>query len=431
VAPPTASPAPITTPATGKDAAAGTDTAAGADAGPAFRAGTLAGVVETLAAAMTWTGLPFYAVTVTNRSGLFTWLFTAQTIAGIGATAIAGTITDRFPLRRVVLATSTVTAAGLLTIGGSLSAGRIWPFLALSLAIQLSGTIAANTVKVWFTFLAPQGELARWIARRETYLIVAKLAGTSAGPLLYQVLGRKALLLNALMVLAAAAGYVIAARRAPAGRPAPERDEPFRHQVADGFRVVRGRPALARLVLLQSCAGLLGLPLTAVALRLLKGMPGAGPLDFSLFWIIGFAGAFGTNMAVGKGRLRIGDPLRMITTTLLTASAAIAVLADIGSPLLFAGGFLVVVVSRTTLNVVLFASIVPSVAATHRGRIVGLTDLVNDGAGLLALAVFLVVPDSALPVVTTGYVLAVALGSLLLTGAARRGSAEPETTAGV
>lgn len=405
--------------------------AAGADPVLAFRVGTLAGVVETLAAAMTWTGLPFYVVTMTNRSGLFTWLFTAQTIAGIAATAVAGTVTDRFPLRRVVLATSTVSAAGLLTIGGSLTAGRIWPFIVLSLAIQLSGTIGANAVKVWFTFLAPQAELARWIARRETYLIVAKLAGTSAGPLLYQVLGRGALVLNALLVLGAAAGYVIADRRTPAGRPEPEQDEPFRHQVADGFRVVRGQPALARLVLLQSFAGLLGLPLTAVALRLLKGMPGAGSLDFSLFWIIGFVGAFGTNMAVGKGWLKIGDHLRIITAALLTASAAIAVLANISSPLVFACGFLVVVISRTALNVVLFASIVPSVAATHRGRIVGLTDLVNDSAGLLALAVFLVVRDSALPAVTTGYVIAVAFGSLLLAGAARRGTAEPETTAGV
>src|SRR5262249_20943292 len=154
--------------------------------------------------------------------------------------------------------------------------------------------------------------------------------------------------------------------------------------------------ALLRLVGLQVCAGLLGMPLTAVALRLLQGMPGANATHFSVFWAVGFAGAFGANIAIGRGAIAKVAPVTMIRLAVATASIGIATLANLGSAIAFAVGFLVVVIARTTLNVVLFATIVPAAAASHRGRIVAITDLANDGSGLVTLVVFALVGQAAL-----------------------------------
>jgi MFS family permease len=392
----------------------------------AFRVAMAASLVETTSASLTWTGLPVYVVVLSGNSGLFTWLFTAQTVAGLVANVFAGAISDRFPLRAIVVATSTVTCGALLAMYGALSPGRIWPFLLLSLFIQLCATLGANAIRVWFTFLAPPGQLAQWTARRGAGLTVAKLVGTAAGPLVYQVGGKNALLLNAVLTLGAAVLYIAAARRTPSPDQAAAvepGDDPsgarFARQLSDGFRVVKQDPTLARLVGLQVCAGLLGLPLTAVALRLLAAT-GAESVHFSVFWAVGFAGAFGANMALSRGLLRGADPVAAIGASLLVAAGALALLAQVRPPMVFAVGFLLVVISRTTLSVLLFATIVPAVADTYRGRIVATTDLANDGAGLAALLVFALIDSSSLQDATTAYVVPVALVGAFLAWSLRR-----------
>lgn len=379
-----------------------------------FRAAMLASMLESVGAAISWTGLPVYAVGISGDSRLFTWLFTAQTIAGLVAALIAGAITDRFPLRAIVFVTAGATSAGLLMIYGTLTVTRIWPFVVLSLVIQLAGTIASNAIRVWFTFLAPPGQLSKWTGRRGTWLTTAKLAGTSAGPIVYTALGKNGLILNAVMILVAASIYAYAVKLEQSRQASQRREASLIREIVAGPRLLRTNATLAKLVAVQAGAGLLGVPLTAVALRLLQGTPGVTAVHYSAFWAVGFAGAFCANLAIGKGWIPDRKPVRIIGAALAMATMTLAFVANISSPLIFICGFLAVVVARTVLNVMLFVTLVPAADNGYRGRVVAISDLANDGASLGALLLFTSVNQAALPTTTTIYVLLVALASFLV-----------------
>ncbi|WP_371666630.1 MFS transporter [Streptomyces sp. NBC_00289] len=398
----------------------------------AVRMGLVAGTVETVGTSLTWTGLPVYVVALTGEVSFLTWLLTVQTIAGLVTTLVAGAVTDRFSLHKTIIATSAVSAAGLITIYVALSPGRVWPFLLLSVVIQIAATIAGNAVRVWFTFLSGPDELVRWTATRGAWLTTAKLVGTGAGPAVYGLTGGGALLLNAALIVAAAVLYGCASRGLPYGvGRTPGANESvgpggigprtqILAQVIAAVRLVRTVPRLGMLLGLQASAGLLGLPLTGVALQLLQAMPSTQTIHYSAFWVVGFGAAFAANLTLSKSRIL--DRRQVATTGACIAATvvAFAAISGVSDPLVFVLGFVIVVVARTTLNVMLFAAIVPTVPAQYRGRVIALSDLVNNGTGLLALTIFGALRTDALPLTTMAYVATVGIASYILVKAMNR-----------
>jgi MFS family permease len=379
----------------------------------AFRISTLGSALENAGSAATWTGLPVYVSDLTGDPRQLATLFTVGTVATIVMSLPAGSLTDRYRPRRLVIASGLCSAASLLALYVFLAPQRIWPFYLAGFVSAAAATVGSTALGIWLASLAPAGRLATWFGRRGAWLSGSKLLGTGGGPLLFHLLGKSGLLIDALTMLGATVLYAAATKLVPSGaQPAAKRVQSS-SRLRAGLQVMREDRRVRRLIAVALSAGLLGPPVTAACLELLRSLPQSTDFYFSAFWAIGFAGSILANSLLAMGRFERLDQTNVMTGCFLTAATILLGLAHAWVPAVFLAGFVFVVVCRTLLGTVLSAELITATPIDVRGRVSGVAGFLGNGATFAALSLFATVPPARLRAVFSAYVIVVAVGGYL------------------
>ena len=319
---------------------------------------------------------------------------------------IAGVIADRFPKARVMVAADLWRAALLLAlVVGPHDLPIIYP-VAFGLA---AGSVFFNPASGGLlpTLVDPdrlvEANSALWSAAVVSQIALAPLAGALVGA----AGARPAFAVNA-------ASFVLSAV-VLRGLPAVETDEAaresWRHQLAEGLRMVRGEPLVRILATVQLLGALSAGGTSALLVVLAERRLDLGPSGFGLL-----LAAIGVGAAVGPWLLarwlRGRAPANYVFGAFALRGGVDLLLATTRNPFVAAGGLAAYGVGTSTGTVV-FQSIIQSrLRPNVQGRAFALFDLVWQGGRLASLGAGGAVADAA--GVTTVYL---AGGVLLLLAA--------------
>lgn len=166
---------------------------------------------------------------------------------------IAGVIADRFPKRRLVLATQTTmmllaTVLGILTYLGMV---RYWHVLLLALALGLANTLDMPARQSFIIELVGREDLMNGIALNSSIFNAARVIGPAVGGLVMGWLGvAPCFFINAASFAAVILGLLFI--RVPEKEPAVRRKEPVWAHIATGINYARRTPAILEPLLLMA-----------------------------------------------------------------------------------------------------------------------------------------------------------------------------------
>ncbi|MFF4651731.1 MFS transporter [Streptomyces sp. NPDC001380] len=287
-----------------------------------------------------------------------------------------GVLADRYPKRRLLVATQAVMgllAAGLaaLTLAGAVEVAHVYAFAFL---LGMVTVVDNPTRQAFVTEMVGPSELRNAVSLNAANFQTARLVGPAAAGLLIAAVGSGwAFALNALSFAAVIAGLL--AMRTGELHPAPPRPRE-KGQLREGLRYVRERPELIWPIVLVGFVGTFGFNFPT----LLSGFA------YDVFHVgAGQYGLLNTAMAVGSlaGALlaarRGSTRLRMLVGAALGFGLLEAVTAFAPGYWLFAALLTLVGMLGLTFNTTANTTVQLATDPAMRGRVMGLFMLVFAG----------------------------------------------------
>ncbi|AAU21853.1 MULTISPECIES: MFS transporter [Bacillus] len=257
----------------------------------------IVGTVDSLGAAIVWTGLPLYAYSITGSFLYTSSLFFTSAIARILATFFGGYLADVSSSKRIMLRCLSINwfFYSLLFLG--LSLGLTWIIFPIMLISQCFSTISIMNQNLWFNSLCSKETLASEISGRNSWFLISKTVGFSLGPLMYHWLNAYSLIINLLTILIAITliltikdlGYV--------------NNKKKKESIFSSFKEVYKNQLLKRLNIIEILNGLTFPVLTSLSIYILEKNLNASSLIISLFWLIGGVGAITANLMLSRLKL--------------------------------------------------------------------------------------------------------------------------------
>ncbi|MEU2348375.1 MFS transporter [Modestobacter sp. NPDC049651] len=193
---------------------------------------------------------PLLVASLTRDAFLIALAATVQWLPPLLFGLLAGALTDRLDRRLIVVTVDLARAAVLtvLTVAVATDTVSIAAVLAALFVLGTAEVFADNSSQTLLPMLVARDDLAVANARLQTgFITVNQLAGPPLGAALFTVGAAWALGAQAVVV---ALGAVLVTRIVLPARPAEDRPRTaLRHDVAEGFRWVRGHAAVRTLVL--------------------------------------------------------------------------------------------------------------------------------------------------------------------------------------
>ncbi|MGI5228683.1 MFS transporter [Actinoallomurus sp. CA-142502] len=325
---------------------------------------------------------------------------------------VGGAVGDRFGARRIMLIGDGVMIA--VTVLLALVAFRweaaTWVLVGAGLVIGVVDAFYLPASGSMPRRLVGAEKLPRALALRQTGGQVVALAGGSLGGLIVAAVG----LPGAALFDAATFGIVlwvmVSVRPARQTAKAVVRAGAFR-EVADGLRVAWRDPVLrAALVLVAAAAGAL-LPVISLLVPLLARHRGWGPGAAGVVVAAQSLGVIGVAVLVA-GRGGSGRPGRTAALGLIIGGCGTALLACASSPVVAAGGALVVGLGSGVFSTHVAPLVLATTPESHLSRLQALLTLVQSAALLVMNNALGNVAAVAGPALTLG----VCAGAATLTG---------------
>ena len=280
----------------------------------------------------------------------------------------SGMIADRFPKRRILLATQSTLLATALLLGALTVTGavQLWHVYALALVQGLAQAVDNPARQTFVSEMVGPGLLANAVALNSASFHAGRMIGPGVAGLLIAAYGTGvAMLANAASFpLLIVALLVMSAREL---QPAPLARG--RGQIREGLAYVRGRPDLQVVMVLVFVLGTFGLNFQITTALMATRAFGKGPTEFGL---LGSVMAIGSLSAALLSARRARPRLRVLLLALagFTVASGLAALAPtyewFAVALVPCG--LAALTAMTTANALVQLSVDPSV----RGRVMAL-----------------------------------------------------------
>ncbi len=280
----------------------------------------------------------------------------------------SGMIADRFPKRRILLATQSTLLATALLLGALTVTGavQLWHVYALALVQGLAQAVDNPARQTFVSEMVGPGLLANAVALNSASFHAGRMIGPGVAGLLIAAYGTGvAMLANAASFpLLIVALLVMSAREL---QPAPLARG--RGQIREGLAYVRGRPDLQVVMVLVFVLGTFGLNFQITTALMATRAFGKGPTEFGL---LGSVMAIGSLSAALLSARRARPRLRVLLVALagFTVASGLAALAPtyewFAVALVPCG--LAALTAMTTANALVQLSVDPSV----RGRVMAL-----------------------------------------------------------
>ena len=280
----------------------------------------------------------------------------------------SGMIADRFPKRRILLATqltllATALLLGALTVTGAV---QLWHVYALALVQGLAQAVDNPARQTFVSEMVGPGLLANAVALNSASFHAGRMIGPGVAGLLIAAYG------TGVAMLANAASFpllivALLVMRARELQPAPLARG--RGQIREGLAYVRGRPDLQVVMVLVFVLGTFGLNFQITTALMATRAFGKGPTEFGL---LGSVMAIGSLSAALLSARRARPRLRVLLLALagFTVASGLAALAPtyewFAVALVPCG--LAALTAMTTANALVQLSVDPSV----RGRVMAL-----------------------------------------------------------
>lgn len=260
---------------------------------------------------------------------------------------VAGAVADRFPKRRLILATQTALCLQALTLAALVWAGHVqyWHVGVLALVYGLANVLDMPTRQSFIVELVGKGDLVNAVALNSAAFNGARIVGPAVAGLLIARFGvAPAFLLNGLsFVIVIAALLAVRAR----GLSRPRREARIGEEILEGVRYATRTPRVAVILSLVCVVSLCVFNFTVVVALLARGVLRLGAAGFGFLMAALGAGAVSGALALAAlgGRQ---TPLRAIFTAGMLACAATLALATVADfrvaiVLLYVLGFFAIV----------------------------------------------------------------------------------------
>jgi len=304
---------------------------------------TLATALTAFGSALTWTGLPYFVAKGSGNASHMLSLFAAETVASVLMIFVSGAISMRWSARFILIVTELMCGVVLLILYVYYDPHR--PYLIYIAGVLMAAIASLSTVplQTLTAGLKSEAQLEMWWARRGMVVITAKLAGTAAGPLLFDWLGANALIFDIATYTFAAAGFWLIGSRAGDQAGSQSKLGQSVRELVSGFAAIVSRPRGSALLVLEFASGALGMPLTAAAVSLLQQQSGFNAYPVSAYWVMGFFAAFSTNAFLGTGRLDRLHRSRIYLGSMLLSTTGILMLG-------MANGWMVIITAQVVLT---------------------------------------------------------------------------------
>ena len=280
----------------------------------------------------------------------------------------SGMIADRFPKRRILLATQSTLLATALLLGALTVTGavQLWHVYALALVQGLAQAVDNPARQTFVSEMVGPGLLANAVGLNSASFHAGRMIGPGVAGLLIAAYG------TGVAMLANAASFpllivALLAMRARELQPAPLARG--RGQIREGLAYVRGRPDLQVVMVLVFVLGTFGLNFQLTTALMATRAFGKGPTEFGL---LGSVMAIGSLSAALLSARRARPRLRVLLVALagFTVASGLAALAPtyewFAVALVPCG--LAALTALTTANALVQLSVDPSV----RGRVMAL-----------------------------------------------------------
>ena len=280
----------------------------------------------------------------------------------------SGMIADRFPKRRILLATQSTLLATALLLGALTVTGavQLWHVYALALVQGLAQAVDNPARQTFVSEMVGPGLLANAVALNSASFHAGRMIGPGVAGLLIAAYG------TGVAMLANAASFpllivALLVMRARELQPAPLARG--RGQIREGLAYVRGRPDLQVVMVLVFVLGTFGLNFQITTALMATRAFGKGPTEFGL---LGSVMAIGSLSAALLSARRARPRLRVLLLALagFTVASGLAALAPtyewFAVALVPCG--LAALTAMTTANALVQLSVDPSV----RGRVMAL-----------------------------------------------------------
>ncbi|MEY4568048.1 MAG: hypothetical protein RLY14_3018 [Planctomycetota bacterium] len=315
---------------------------------------TLAAALTAFGSALTWTGLPYFVAKDSGNVSHMLGLFVAETVASVLMILLSGAISLRWSSRTILIVTE--LSCGVVLSALYLGYDPLKPHLIYIAGVIMASIASLSTVplKVLTVGLMSETQLEMWWARRGMIVIVAKLAGTAAGPILFESLGVNAILFDIATYMLGAIGIWMIGSRSGGKVESQSKLGQSLGALMSGFAAIISRPRGDALLILQFASGALGMPLTAAAVSFLQHKSGGDPYPMSAYWVLGFFAAFTTNALLGTGWLDRMQRSRIYFGTMILISAGLFLLGMANSWVVVIAAQMVLTVGRVSADTYLF-----------------------------------------------------------------------------
>jgi len=300
---------------------------------------------------------------------------------------VAGALADRFPKRRLILATQGVLCLQALTLAALVATGhvRYWHVGVLALVYGLANVLDMPSRQSFIVEMVGRADLVNAVALNSAAFNGARIVGPAVAGLLIARFGMApAFLLNGLSFVVVI-GALLAVRAR--GLPRPRREATLGEEIREGVRYATRTPRVALILGLVGVVSLCVFNFSIFVPLLTRGVLRLGADGFGFLMAALGAGAVSGALALAAlgGRQ---SPLRAIFTAGMLACAATLALATVGDfrtavVLLYVLGFFAIVFvasCNTTLQL--------TTPDELRGRVMSLHALVF--GGVFPLGSFLV-----------------------------------------
>jgi MFS family permease len=227
---------------------------------------------------------------------------------------VAGVLTDRLDRRLIVITVDLARAAVLAVLTLAVATDRVpvGAVLAALFVLATAEVFADNSSQTLLPMLVARDDLAVANSRLQTgFLTVNQLAGPPLGAALFTVGAAWALGAQAVVV---ALGAVLVSRVVlPAGEPRRGAGPTLRHDVAEGFRWVRGHAAVRTLVLIITIFNVTFGAAWSVLVLYATERLGLGEIGFGLVTTVSALGGLAGTATYGAitRRATLGDLMRI------------------------------------------------------------------------------------------------------------------------
>lgn len=346
---------------------------------------TFASISSQFVAGLMWSGLPHFAASASGQYELYGLLFLISSLAGIVTPLIGGFIPARFNNVTIAVASSVGTALCYLWIA---SLDFSTETVTISIVLLLGSIMALLSAPAFSDLLgqvqkaAYDGDLEAGAGHYQTFVMIAKLAGFSLGPVAFASFGSALLYVIALgYLLEAGLLSTIRSFEDSSGKGGRESTPLFQ-----SLGVVFSKKLELSIALLN---GILSFPMITLALLVLAARLEADTLVVTVFWIATSATSVAVNSLISRGAIRrIG---RQLSITIASACVLIAVTATLLAPssTLLIAGFCFFTLGNPVMGTVSQNLFFHAVDSTERRRLFGFVQMtmaigVSIGIGVIA-----------------------------------------------